>query len=176
MGEPLVLVVIVGPQASGKSTIAAALADALRHRGETVALVELDAVAGMALPTLPDWGTAHAIFETVVGMWTRSALTCVVAEGSGSRDEVDRVLARSSVAIPVVVALDAPFDLALARAHADPTRGVSRSAGFLRPVYARWTEALPRFGADLVLPTAELSVPACVEIVLGAVAAARTRD
>lgn len=46
------LIIIVGPQASGKSTLAAALSRKLRDQGEDVALVELDQIAAMALPTL----------------------------------------------------------------------------------------------------------------------------
>ena len=61
--EPSVatLVLLVGPQASGKSTLATALSEELRRRGELVALVELDQIAAMALPTLPNWDIATHI-------------------------------------------------------------------------------------------------------------------
>jgi len=76
---PLAFVVIAGPQASGKSTLAIALSAALRRRDERVALVELDQIAGMALPTLPSWEAAHHIFETTAGLWARTELTCVIS-------------------------------------------------------------------------------------------------
>ena len=93
---PLAVVLIAGPQASGKSTLAAALAAELRKGGEMVALVELDQIAAMALPTLAGWDAAHQIFESVTGMWARTSLTCVVAEGSGTQDEVLKLLRRRS--------------------------------------------------------------------------------
>lgn len=65
---PLTLVIVAGPQASGKSTLAAALSAELRHRGERVALVELDQIAEMAIPTLPSWDVAHHIFESTTGL------------------------------------------------------------------------------------------------------------
>lgn len=58
---PLALVAVAGPQASGKSALARALSAELRRQGELVALVELDQIAAMALPTLPDWDTAQQI-------------------------------------------------------------------------------------------------------------------
>lgn len=87
--SPVPVVLIAGPQASGKSTVARALVEALRERDERAALIELDAIAGMALPTLPSWDVAADIFATVIGEWARSGLTCVVAEGIASRSEID---------------------------------------------------------------------------------------
>lgn len=68
-GMAAALLVIAGPQASGKSTVARALADDLRAHGKSVALVALDDIAEMALPTLPEWDAAHGIFASVVAQW-----------------------------------------------------------------------------------------------------------
>ncbi len=65
----MAFVLLVGPQASGKSTVARALCKELRQQGELVALVELDQIAEMALPTLPSWDTAARIFAMVAGEW-----------------------------------------------------------------------------------------------------------
>ena len=64
----LAIIIIAGPQASGKSTLATAMSAELRRRGERVALVELDQIAAMALPTLPSWDAVHQIFETATGL------------------------------------------------------------------------------------------------------------
>lgn len=48
------LVLIAGPIAAGKSAVSRALAESLRADGTRLALVELDQIADMARPTLPD--------------------------------------------------------------------------------------------------------------------------
>jgi len=172
--SPLALVVIVGPQASGKSTVAAALADELRRQGELVALVELDRIAAMALPTLPTWETAHWIFESVTGLWVRSELTCVVAEGSGSHDEVSRLLTQAPpTAAIVTAAITAPFQVAFARAQADSTRGISREHDFLSKVYERWPSELALIDADVLLDTSQLDIKESIERIQVAIGSAR---
>lgn len=168
-----VLVVIAGPQASGKSTVARALADELRRGGESVALVELDQIAAMALPTLPDWTIAHDIFASVTAQWLRSGVTCVVAEGVGSRDEVSKVLDEAAAATVVTVAVTVPFEIAYSRAQADATRGVSRDRDYLSAVYERWTGEIDRVAADVVLDTGALAVDRGVERVRAAIDSAR---
>lgn len=171
---PHALVVIAGPQASGKSTLATALGAELRRCGELVALVELDQIAAMALPTLPNWAVAHAIFESVTGQWTRADLTCVIAEGSGSQDEVARLRAQARAsAVVVVVAVTTPFLIAFARAQRDQERGVSREYGFLSAVYERWPDEMALMDADVVIDTEERSVEQGVALVRAAIKDAR---
>lgn len=170
-----VVVLVAGPQASGKSTLSAALSGALRGAGESVALVELDAIAAMALPTLPDWAVAHRIFESVTGQWARAGLACVIAEGSGSQEEVSRLRAQVPDGVATLtVAVTASFDVALARARRDPTRGVSRERRFLRGVYERWPDELARIAADLVVDTDATSVQQGVGLIRAALATARS--
>ncbi|MEH3078798.1 MAG: adenylyl-sulfate kinase [Quadrisphaera sp.] len=158
-----VLVVIAGPQASGKSTLAPALAERLRAQGEVVAVVELDALAAMAMPTLPGWDVAHRIFETVTGLWLRSGTTCVVAEGSGSAAEVASVVRQAPAGTAVLtVGVTTTLDVAYERARADPTRGLSKELGFLTGVYERWPDELRRLTPDVVLDTSERGVEDCV--------------
>lgn len=171
---PLIVVLIAGPQASGKSTLAAAVATALREQGEAVALIELDQIAAMALPTLPSWDDAHRIFESVTGMWARTGLTCVVAEGSGTYDELRRL--RSQVpegAATVTVAATAPFAVAFDRAQADPTRGVSKEREFLGGVYERWPRQLTRIDPDVLIDTNAVPVDLGVAHIRDAIASAR---
>lgn len=168
------LIVVAGPQASGKSTLAAALSAELRRLGEAVALVELDQIAGMALPTLPSWQAAQRIFESVTGMWARTELTCVIAEGSGSQDEVSRLLRLApSDAVTVTVVTTAPFEVAFARAQTDPTRGISKERSFLSGVYERWSSEVAQIDADVLIDTSVLSVEQGIERIRVAVGSAR---
>lgn len=171
-----VVVLLAGPQASGKSTLALGLTDELRRGGESVALVELDQIAAMALPTLPTWTVAHRVFELVVGEWARSTLSCVIAEGSGSKSEVSALRAALPTGAPVVtVAVTASLSTAFARAQQDGSRGVSRQYEYLEAVYQRWPVELARLDADIILDTDSLSVPEAVERLRVALAGTRNR-
>lgn len=171
---PLALVIVAGPQASGKSAIAGALSEELRARGERVALVALDQIAAMALPTLPSWDAAHHIFETTVALWARAGLTLVIAEGSGSAEEVSRLRDEApDGAVVVTVATTASFETALTRAQSDPTRGISREYEFLSGVYGGWDDELGRIAPDVVLDTDELSIVEGVQRTLDQLASAR---
>lgn len=154
VASPLALVIVAGPQASGKSTLAAALSADLRQRGERVALVELDRIAEMAQPTLPSWEAAHRVFEVTTGLWARTELTCVVAEGSGSEDEVSRLRSQAPPsAVVVTVATTTTFEIAFARAQSDPSRGISREHDFLSRIYRSWPEECLRMNPDVAIDT-----------------------
>lgn len=169
-----VVVLLIGPQASGKSTVARALSEEMRRQGELVALVELDQIAAMALPTLPGCNHAARIFGLVAGEWARTELTCVIAEGISSQVEVSNFVAHvPETSALVTVAVTTSFDAALARAQADPTRGVSRDPGFLRARYAEWSREVTRMNADLLLDTSEVAVEQAVWLIADAVGAAR---
>ena len=157
--KPPTLVLIVGPIAAGKSTVARALAQQLRLSGGKVAVVELDQIAEMALPTLPDWDFAHSIFGSVVGQWLRSPLDIVIAEGPGNRSEVDGVLAQIPPAATVVtVVLTSSLEVAFSRAQEDPRRGISRSHQFLSDEFRRWAHDMTFIEHDLVIDTGFSSV------------------
>lgn len=172
--HPPSLIVIAGPQASGKSTLARTLVDHLREDGERAALVELDQIAGMALPTLPSWQRAHELFEAVTAMWARSELTCVIAEGSGSADEVARLLRQAPHgAATLSVATTTTLETAFARAQADPSRGVSKQLAFLREVYDAWPPEIERMRPAVVVDTGAAPLHDCVARVEAALASAR---
>lgn len=141
------LVMISGPIASGKSTLAAELARMLRLEGLSVALTDLDTVAEMALPTLPDWDWAHGIHAQLVGAWLAAGVDIVVDEGTSNPTEVQQVLDRVPEGTEVFhVVLTADFDASLARARSDSGRGVSKDPDFLRAdheAYARHEPHLP---------------------------------
>lgn len=172
--SPIPVVLLVGPQASGKSTVARALVAALREREERVALVELDEIAGMALPTLPSWDVAAHIFATVIGEWARADLTCVVAEGIASRSEIDMVSGRvPDPAAILTITMTASLDAATPRALADPTRGISRDERWLADRYAEWRHERARIDEDLTLDMGRLSVQEGVARAVAAIEAGR---
>lgn len=155
--------------------MARALSDDLRRQGELVALVELDQIAAMALPTLPDWARAAHIFGLVAGAWARTELTCVIAEGISTREEVSNFVGQLPEAVVLMtVAVTTSFDVALVRAQSDPTRGISRDPDFLRARYAEWLRELPRIDADLLLDTSEVSVEQGVRLIAEAIEMARS--
>jgi energy-coupling factor transporter ATP-binding protein EcfA2 len=161
------LVLVIGPLAGGKSTTARALTEALRARERSVALVELDQIADMARPTLPDWSDAHAIFAMVTGRWLQAGLDVVVAEGPGSLDEVDLVHRSIPDGTPVItVAAEAPFSTAWERVQEDPTRGLSRDPDFLSRMHARWDDERALVPIDLRFDTSRASVEESVAEIL----------
>lgn len=169
------LVLLIGPQASGKSTLASALSEELRWKGELVALVELDQIAAMALPTLPNWDIAAHIFGLVAGQWARSELTCVIAEGISSHDEVAAFVAHvPTTAVLVTVAVTTSLEAALGRAEADPTRRISRDRTFLTERYEWWSSEMARLDPDMLLDTSQVSVEQCVRLIADAVGLARS--
>jgi len=173
--SPVPVVLIAGPQASDKSTVARALVETVRERDERAAFVELDEIAGMALPTLPSWDVAADIFATVVGEWARSGLTCVVAEGIASRSEIDMVSARvPDTAAIMTITMTTSLDAATPRALADPTRGISRDESWLSDRYAEWRHERARIDEDLTLDMGSLSVQEGVACAVAAIEATRS--
>jgi hypothetical protein len=121
----------------------------------------------MALPTLPDWDAAHSIFNSAVGQWLKTSLTVVVAEGPGSKAEVDALISAIPPRTRVVLAvLTSSFDIAFERARADPTRGISRDRAFLSDVFARWAEELPQMEHDVLIDSGASSVEESVNVLL----------
>ncbi|ACQ81005.1 hypothetical protein Bcav_2760 [Beutenbergia cavernae DSM 12333] len=146
------LVLISGPIAAGKSTLAREVARQLRELGRTVALVELDTVAEMALPTLPDWDWAHSIHAGLVGAWSATPIEVVLDEGTETPAEVAQVLRAVPEGAPVLkVVLVADVERSWERAQGDPTRGLSKDRDFLTEMYERFAAGLPELERDLLL-------------------------
>jgi shikimate kinase len=159
-----VLVVVIGPIASGKSTVCRLLARRLVAAGRTVAAIDLDDVAAMVSApggrTPTHWDQAHRVHGSLVGAWLETSVDVVLAHGPFySRDETDALTARLPPRTALVrVLLLAPFDLALRRVADDPERGLSRDPAFLRAAYERFSTLRPAMDpCDLTLDTASLS-------------------
>jgi thymidylate kinase len=117
---------ITGPIASGKSTLARAVARELRRRGQSAAVVDLDLVYEMLADDPKNdaevWSRAQSVARAVAAVLP---VEIVIIEGAPlDAVEPDRV-----------IHLTTPIEEALRRVALDPTRGISRDAAFLRRHY-----------------------------------------
>jgi predicted kinase len=161
------VIVVCGPIASGKSTVARAVARAFEARGTEAAAVDLDLVHGMLEH---DRGLGKLSVSTLIrARRAAAALTdalledgvgVVVVEGDflTHQERADFVTAlRSPVALRFVT-LRASIELALQRVREDPTRGISRDPHFLRRQYEQLAQAVRnRPATDLVVDTASVN-------------------
>jgi len=161
------LIVICGPIASGKSTVARAIARLFERQGTEAAAIDLDVVYEMLehdcapKASLPTWGRARRAVAALTDALLQDGVGVVVVEGdfltAEQRTEFVTAL-RSSVA-PVFVTVHVSIDLALQRVQRDPTRGISRDPRFLRRHYEQLEETVrSRPATDLVVDTASVSV------------------
>jgi len=150
--EPL-LVVIIGPIGSGKSTVARLLAAHLVAAGLTVATPDVDdvVVMGDGPPDTFDamWSRGRRVHGAVVGAWLRSGVDVVIAHGPAYTDEETAALmAEVPAGTPTTrVMLLAPYAVALARVTGDPLRGVSKDPAFLRSTHERFDALRPAIAA-----------------------------
>ena len=160
----MIVVVISGPIASGKSTLGRAVAVELAGRGSDSAVVDLDLVYEMLDPSRgpkPDearWREARRLAGKVAaGLGGRRS--AVVVEGEFGTDvqraEFCNELPHEWHASFVTLTVD--LDEARRRAMADPTRGISKDKDFLAAHYRALGNVRPD-GRDLVLDTGDVSV------------------
>lgn len=152
--------VVVGPIASGKSTLAGSLADRLLARGCTVACADVDDVADMVQApggrTGEHWDQAHAAHGALVGGWLATGVDVVIAHGPVyTHQENDWLLATVPPGTTTLrVLLLATFETALRRVSGDPSRGLSRDPAFLRGTYDRFEAVRPAIArCDLTFDT-----------------------
>jgi len=160
----LIVVVITGPIASGKSTLGRAVAVELDHRGHDSAVVDLDLVYEMLDPSRGPktdelrWREARGLAGKIAA-GLRGRRSAVVVEGEFTTDEqrhdfcseLPQELRASFVTLTV------DFDEAWLRAIADPTRGMSKDKDFLAAHYRALDNA--KWGhEDLVIDTGTVSV------------------
>ena len=147
----------------------------MRSAGEAVAVVGLDIIVEMALPTLDDWTWAHEIHGQVIGGWVATPIPTVIAEGTETQAEVEQVLRHVASDVSVLrVLLVTQYESALRRATADPTRGVSKEPDFLAKMYQRFNDELPGMAYDLRLDSEESSTAVLAARVVAALKLGRT--
>lgn len=134
------------------------LAAKLRSDGHAVVVAGLDTVAEMALPTLADWTWAHEVHGQLVGAWLEKPIQTVIAEGPETPGEIEQVMRHVGSDVSVLkVLITTTYEAALARAVADPTRGMSKDPEFLRRMYRRFEQTRPEIAYDFHFDTEELA-------------------
>lgn len=148
------LVVIIGPIASGKSTIAGALANRFRAAGRAVAVLDLDdvveTIGGFGDLTPERFQQAQVVYGDLVGAWLRQGLD-VIAHGPFFQRQEDEALLHAvpDGIEPRRVQLLATYEAALERVAGDPARALSKDPGLLRLTYDGVESLLP------TMPSAE---------------------
>ena len=166
---------IGGPIASGKSTLAVAVARALERRGLAVATIDLDLVYEMlehARAPKNDaalWARARRTAGALTKALLAEGINVVIAEGDflddPSRQEFVSKLAEDVRVRFVTLRVD--LLTALSRVDQDPTRGISRDRGFLTRHYEEVAETLRvRPAQDLCLDTGALTVKQATEAIV----------
>jgi adenylylsulfate kinase-like enzyme len=162
-----VLIVISGPIASGKSTVARELARDLEQIAVRTAVIDLDLlhdqlIADGAASDDSSWTLARRAVATLANTFLGQGVAVVIADGSFNRPRDRATLAQHlrTDARPVYVTLRVSFEEALRRAQADPTRGRSQDPLVLGPYFAAVSPVLQTVPAtDIVIDT-ERTAPA----------------
>jgi predicted kinase len=173
--DVVVLVVVTGQIASGKSTLACAVARDLERDGASVAVVDLDLIYEMLDPrrgpkvSQAKWTQARQLAARIAGALLAEGVL-VVVEGEfltpDQRGEFTDAL--PSAIIPRFVTLRLPFEVALQRANADPSRGLSRDPTFLASHYEATAESIERIpSSDLTLDASAFGVEEAARSVAG---------
>jgi Adenylylsulphate kinase len=160
----MIVVVITGPIASGKSTLGRAVAVELASRESDSAVIDLDLVYEMLDPGLGPkvddgrWKDARTLAGKIAaGLSGRRSAVVVEGEFATEEQRADFCdeLPHEWHASFVILTLD--VDEAWRRAMADPMRGVSKDKDFLVAHYRGLANATSD-DKDLVLDTGHVSV------------------
>ena len=160
----MIVVVITGPIASGKSTLGRAVAIQLSDRGLGSAVVDLDLVYEMLDPRRDPktdasrWTEARRLAGKIAaGLLTQRPAVVVEGEFETEVQRADFCNELPSGVRASFVTLTLNCDEAWRRAMLDPTRGISTDREFLAAHYRARGHATPGDG-DLVLDTGDVSV------------------
>ena len=162
VSETTQLVVLTGPIAAGKNSVANELSRRLTGAGHTVVVADVDDVAAMVAPpgagTVGLWFAAHEAHGALIGQWMRSAVKFIVAVGPIYTPEEQDALTRAlpGGASPLWIVVDAPVSVTLPRAQNDPARGLSRNGGFHHAAHRRFRELAGDIPADATFDSSAL--------------------
>jgi predicted kinase len=161
------VIVICGPIASGKSTVARELAQLFERQGLRAAAIDLDLVYemlqtdGSAKTSPAAWRRARRAAAGLTDVLLREGVGVVIAEGDflTSDERAEYVDALASVDEPLFVTLKMSVDTALERVHGDASRGLSRDPDFLRRHYEQLDGAMrARPETDLVIDASSIRI------------------
>lgn len=166
------VVVISGPIASGKSTVARELSRVLERTDARVEVTDLDDVhdelVATGQPSSPaTWDLARGAAASLANTFLDQGMAVVVAEGSYNTP-ADRAAFSDHLGpgvSPLYVTLRVSFDEALRRAQADPTRGRSRDPAFLSAYFAAHEARGTAPESDLVIDTERESATSAAEAI-----------
>lgn len=141
------LVVIVGPIASGKSTVAGGLGERFRACGRRVAVLDLDelveTIGGFVGLSGERFRQAQVVFGQLVGAWLDQGFDVIAHGPFFDRDEDQALLHAIPGGVrPRRVLLRTTFVVALERVRADPERVLSSYPDVLKATYDRVDELL----------------------------------
>jgi shikimate kinase len=167
------LIVITGPIASGKSTVARELARELERTSVRVAVIDLDLVYEMLASdgTKSDaetWTLARHAAAVLANTFVEAGVGVVVADGSFNTPG-DRAAFSDHLCAglgPVYVTLRVSFEAALRRAQSDPTRGLSRDPGFLGSYFAAASRSSANVpSTDIVIDTEQMTANSAAVVI-----------
>jgi lactoylglutathione lyase len=168
MSAPSKLLVISGPIAAGKSTVAAALATAFRDSGRTAAVVDLDRIYMMfdARPPMTDpriSRQARRAAAALTDQFVLEGIELVIVEGTfWTESERDELTCRLTTLVrPAFLTLRVAVEEALRRVQGDPGRRASRNPVFLRASHADF-DAVTHIPTDATIDSTSLTVDAIV--------------
>jgi len=158
------LVVVTGPLASGKSSVAEALARRLRQRSRRVAVLDFDevvaAIGGFADLAPADLARAQIVFGAMVRGWWELGVD-VIAHGPfvSAEERASLAAALPEGAVPRSLVLRVPLEVALERLRGHPERPVAHHPELVAALHERFD----RLAADLppsewTFDTSELDV------------------
>jgi energy-coupling factor transporter ATP-binding protein EcfA2 len=145
VGEVLL---VIGPIASGKSTVAAALGARLREAGRAIAVLDLDdvveTIGGFEGLSWERFDDALAVLGNLVAAWLIKGMDVIAHGPFFQQHEVDAVLGSVPPETQVRrVHLHSTYEVALGRVAQDPSRKRSADHPFLRATYERVESLLP---------------------------------
>jgi adenylylsulfate kinase-like enzyme len=161
------VIVICGLIASGKSTVARAVAQLFERHGTDAAAIDLDLVYemlqsdGRPKASVAKWRRARRTVAGLTDVLLRDGISVVVVEGDflTVEERAEYVRALRSAFVPLFVTLMVSVDIALQRVQRDSTRGISRDPDFLRRHYEQLQGAVrSRPATDLVVDTSSVGV------------------
>jgi predicted kinase len=159
------VIVITGPIASGKSTVARALYHELAGLDVRVAVIDLDILEDMLTadgpkPDATTWTIARRAAARLANGFLTDGVAVVIADGSFNLAS-DRAAFEQQLDTnvnPLYVTLRVTLEEALRRAQSDPTRGVSRDPAFLGGYFAAATKVSANLPTtDIVIDTMSVS-------------------
>jgi hypothetical protein len=118
------------------------------------------------------WFAAQEAHGALVGQWLRSTADYVIAIGPFWTTEEQAALTQPlpDETDPLWIVIDAPASVTLARAQADPSRGLPRDPGFHHRTHRRFHDLLPSLPAHRTFDSQALTaekIAAAIADILG---------